>query len=90
MSMTVRELEGVVKGFANHHRIQILTLLGSHPELPVTQIAERLQMDLATASEHIRRMTAAGVLIKRHEGRWAYNRLSQRGMQVLDFLRNME
>ena len=37
-----RALERIVKGFANHRRIEILYLLRREPELSVDDISERL------------------------------------------------
>jgi hypothetical protein len=41
MKKTSRELERIIKGFANHRRLQILELLGKKPELSVMEVAER-------------------------------------------------
>ena len=37
-----RRLERIVKGFANHRRLEILELLQRTPELSVENISERL------------------------------------------------
>ena len=48
-----RRLERVVKGFANHRRIEILELLGKRPEMSVGEISIALEIELKTASEHL-------------------------------------
>ena len=63
-----RRLERVVKGFANHRRIEILMLLEKEPELSVTEIAGCLNINLKTASEHIRRLAISGLVLKRNQG----------------------
>lgn len=84
------QLERYVKGFANHRRIQIMELLSQKPELSVNDIAETLQINLKTASEHIRRLAIAGLVIKRHEGNEVRHKLTDRANAVLKFLRKLE
>lgn len=85
-----RQLERIVKGFANHRRIQILELLEKEPELSVAEIAEKLGINLKTASEHIRRMAIAGLVLKRSEGLNVRHKLTERGETILKFLRILE
>jgi DNA-binding transcriptional ArsR family regulator len=85
-----RKLERIVRGFSNHRRIQILELLEKEPELSVIDIAEKLEINLKTASEHTRRLTIAGLIMKRAEGASIRHRLTDRGRKVLMFLRTLE
>lgn len=85
-----RQLERIVKGFANHRRIQILELLAKKPELSVDELSERLGINYKTASEHIRRLAIAGLLMKRHDGLNVRHKLTRRGKGVLKFLRILE
>jgi DNA-binding transcriptional ArsR family regulator len=81
-----KRLERVVKGFSNHWRIEILELLAVHPELCVGQIGEALQIEIRTASEHLRRLVAAGLVLKRYAGREVKHTLTDRAQQILKFL----
>ncbi len=45
-----RVLEQIVKSFANHRRIEILTLVGDNPELSVNEVAEKIKIDVKLAS----------------------------------------
>jgi len=84
-------LERVVKGFANHRRIQILELLEARPELTLQQMANTLGISNRTASEHIRKAAAAGLIFKQHHGgREVHHRLSARAIAVLPFLRSLD
>lgn len=83
-------LERVVKGFANHRRIEILELLKNKPELSVIEIAESLDINFKTASEHIRRIAIAGLLIKRAAGSSVRHKLTKTGLSILKFLRTLE
>ena len=85
-----RRLERVVKGFANHRRIQIIELLSDSPELSVTEISEKLKINFKTASEHIRRLAIAGLVLKRNQGVNVRHKLSPTGNSILKFLRTLE
>lgn len=85
-----RQLERIVKGFANHRRIQIMELLKKHPELSVIEISEELNINFKTASEHIRRLAIAGLVMKRSDGVSVRHRLTDQGSNILKFLRTLE
>lgn len=87
---TKRELERIVKGFANHRRIEILGLLHTKPELSVDEIAEKLSINIKTASDHIRRLAIAGLVLKRNEGNNVRHKLTDRAQSILKFLRILE
>lgn len=84
-----KRLERVVKGFSNHRRIEILELLGAHPELCVGEISEKLQIEIRTASEHLRRLAIAGLILKRYEGREVRHALTDRAHSILLFLESL-
>jgi predicted transcriptional regulator len=90
MKKKLRQLERIVKGFANHRRIQILQLLDSSPELSLFEIANTLRINFKTASEHVRRLAIAGLVMKRNEGNMVRHALSDRGKSILKFLRILE
>ena len=90
MGKTDRDLERAVKGFASRHRIAILRLLGRRADLSVAQIAQRLRLNVKTASAHLRRMTVTRLVSKRSHGRFVHHKLTRRGRDVLKFLRKLE
>src|SRR6266567_2347207 len=83
-------LERVVKGFANHRRLQILDLLEREPELSVDDIAERLHMGYENASDHIRKMAIAGLVLKRNDGLSVRHKLAPRAESILVFCKKLE
>lgn len=83
-------LERIVRGFSNHRRIEILELLEKRPELSVAEISGRLKINFKTASEHIRRLAVAGLLLKRSDGNNIRHKLTSRGISILKFLRILE
>ncbi len=85
-----RVLERLVRGFANHRRIQILELLHRCPEMSVNEVAEGLDINFKTAADHIRRLTIPGLLMKRSDGKSIRHKLTSRGLRVLKFLRTLE
>ncbi len=84
------QLERIVKGFANHGRIEILELLKREPELSVIDITRKLEINFKTASEHIRRLAIAGLVIKRSDGSHVRHKVTDRGQSILKFLRILE
>ena len=90
MKKDYRHLERMVKGFANHRRIQILETLKKSPELSVDEIATELDINFKTASEHIRRLAIAGLVLKRSAGNKVRHKITPRAETILKFLRILE
>jgi len=90
MKKTNRELERIVKGFANHRRLQILGLLYKKPELSVQEISDKLKSEFKNISAHISKMAIAGLVIKRSEGNNIRHKLTNRGKSILQFVRIIE
>jgi len=88
--LKTRQLEKIVKGFANHRRIEIMNLLSKSPNLPLFEIADRVKINFKTASEHVRRLSIAGLVDKRYKGSKVYHKLSKIGNDILKFLRILE
>ena len=85
-----KQLERVVKGFSNHRRIQIMDLIKRRPELSVEEITNELKINFKTASDHIRRLAIAGLVLKRYEGNNVRHKLTSAGKSILEFLRILE
>jgi len=90
MRKTSRELERIVKGFANHNRIKILELLYKEPDLSVQEISDRIKSEFKNVSAHISKMFNAGLVKKKSEGNIVRHRLSPRGKSILQFVRIIE
>ena len=85
-----RKLERVVKGFANHRRLQILELLNNESELSVQEISERLKSEMKNISAHITKMAVSGLLMKRSDSKSIRHKLTNRGILILMFVRMLE
>ena len=71
----------VAKALGHGHRLEILELL-AQGERSVEALAERAALSLANASQHLRLMRRAGLLVSRRDGKRILYRLS--GSSVLD------
>ena len=85
-----RKLERIVKGFANHRRIEIMDLLKREPELSVEDISEKLDVGYENASDHIRKLAIAGLVMKRNEGSSVRHRLTPRAESILVFFKRLQ
>jgi predicted transcriptional regulator len=84
------EVADVVKGAANHYRLDILSLLAQQDELSLESISEILDINYKTASVHIGRMHRSGLLTKRYSGHFVLHSITKRGTDILKFLRKLE
>jgi rhodanese-related sulfurtransferase/DNA-binding transcriptional ArsR family regulator len=73
----------VAKGLGHGHRLEILELL-AQGERSVEALAERAGLSLANASQHLRLMRRAGLLVSRRDGKRILYGLS--GSSVLDLV----
>ncbi|OGG57815.1 hypothetical protein A2853_04150 [Candidatus Kaiserbacteria bacterium RIFCSPHIGHO2_01_FULL_55_17] len=85
-----RVLERIVKGFANHRRIEILDLLRREPELSVENISSRLHIGYENASDHVRKLAIAGLVMKRNDGPSVRHKLTPRGEAILVFCKRLQ
>ena len=84
---TAKQLERYFKGVANHRRLEILNLVNKNEGITLGQIAETLDKNIKTISEHTRRLVQAGLVNKTYVGREVVHTLSPYGTMVLEFLR---
>ncbi|OHA27176.1 MAG: hypothetical protein A3C06_03820 [Candidatus Taylorbacteria bacterium RIFCSPHIGHO2_02_FULL_46_13] len=87
---TYRQLERIIKGFANHRRLEIMYLLKSQPELSVEDISERLKIGYENASDHVRKLAIAGLVLKRNDGNSVRHKLTTRAETILVFCKRLE
>lgn len=83
---TAKQLERYFKGVANHRRIEILFLIEKNPGVSVAEIADTLEANLKTISEHTRRLVASGLVFKRYRGRTVEHSLSPYGKIFIRFI----
>ncbi len=81
-----KQLERHFKGIANHRRIDILLLVKSFDGITLSAIADRLDCNFKTISEHTRRLVQAGLLDKKYQGRVVSHSLSPYGHNLVKFI----
>ena len=80
----------MIKGFANHRRIEIMDLLRQKPELSVEDVSQRLSIGYENASDHLRKLAIAGLVAKRHDGKSVRHKLTPRAVHILTFCKTLE
>ncbi len=88
--LSYKQIERIIKGASNHRRVQILDLIQENPELSVSEISEKIKSDLKNVSEHIRKLTISGLIMKRSQGKNIRHKITKRGTNVLTFCRTLE
>lgn len=68
----------------------MLELLYKEPELSVVDISKRLKMGYENASDHIRKLAIAGLIMKRNSGPSVLHRLTARGESILMFCKTLQ
>ena len=84
-----RVLERILRGISNHRRIEMLELLSEQPGLSVFDIAIELDINYKTAGVHVGKLTYAGFISKKSAGRKVQHTLTERGRDILTFLRTL-
>jgi DNA-binding transcriptional ArsR family regulator len=62
----------VARAVACLARLRMLTLLANEDEMAPTELADTLDMRLNLVCDHLRRLSAAGLIARRRSGRWHY------------------
>lgn len=89
MATNFRALERILKGVANHWRLRILFLLREEPNLPLIDIASRLDGNFKTISEHTKKLFQSGLIEKRYKGQMVLHSISSLGDRFLSRIKNI-
>jgi len=90
MGKSEKKYEQILKGAANHRRIEILKLLEKMPEMSVADISDETKTNFKTISVHIQMLARSGLVAKRYEGNHVRHAITSRGKSILKFLRILE
>ncbi|TSC93938.1 MAG: hypothetical protein CEN91_61 [Candidatus Berkelbacteria bacterium Licking1014_85] len=85
MNKEAKRIERYFKGVANHWRIAILWEIEKYPEINVEDIANNLNANFKTISEHIRRLALSGLVDKKYKGKFVIHKLSPYGKRFIKF-----
>ena len=84
---TSKQLERYFKGVANHWRIDILILVEKNEGITVAGIADALDANFKTISQHTRTLVHAGLLNKAYQSQAVVHSLSPYGKRFLKFMK---
>ncbi|MFH1759423.1 MAG: winged helix-turn-helix domain-containing protein [Patescibacteria group bacterium] len=84
---TPKQLERYFKGAANHRRIAILFAVKEKDGMTVENIANELETNFKTISQHTKSLVQAGLLNKKYRGRQVTHSLSPYGESFLKFMK---
>jgi DNA-binding MarR family transcriptional regulator len=85
---TPKQLERHFKGMANHWRISLLLAIAKNEKLTVEGLADLLQGNIKTISQHTRSLVHSGLLNKTYVGRTVTHALSPYGKRIVTFIQN--
>jgi len=80
-----KQLERYFKGVANHRRIEILFLIADNKGITVDNISQKTKCNFKTISDHIIRLTQAGLIRKSNRGNRVVHELSPYGQIFYKF-----
>ncbi len=86
VSKESKKLQRIFKGVANHRRIDILRLINRSPAITLHLIAEKLDCNFKTISEHTKKLVIAGLINKRYQGNSVIHTLSPYGKKMVKVL----
>jgi predicted transcriptional regulator len=69
MANTDRGRALIASSLANHRRIEMIRLLQTRGSLCINELANECRIDVATASQHAKRLHEAGLVKKQARGR---------------------
>ena len=80
-------LERIIKGGANHRRLQILFLLEKNPGLSVELVSSNLGVVFVTIASHLQKLHHSGLVSKKYIGRTVVNDITKRGKDIMTLCR---
>ena len=85
--MNYKYLEKIIKGGANHRRLQILFLLEKSPGLYVELVSSSLNVNFVTIASHLQKLHHAGLVSKQYVGRMVVHNVTKHGKYIMTLCR---
>ena len=86
----MKDLEKILKAFANRRRLAIVKYLKKNGEAPVSKIAGEIKLSFKATSKHLGILTAADILEREQRSLYMYYKISSNlkpiAKQVVSFL----
>ena len=83
---TPKQLERHFKGISNYRRIEIILLIKKSPSITLDKIAEDLNANYKTVSEHVARLVQSGLIYRKQNGSHAEYSLTPYGKIFYNFI----
>ena len=83
------DIEKIMKGAANHRRVEILFLLKKSSDLSTDGIVELLKINYQTGAMHVQRLVKSGLVEGYRQGSTLLHKLSPLGRKIMDLLINI-
>ena len=82
-----KKFERVLKGGANHRRLEILFLLEKSPGLSVDQISQDKEVAFVTIAMHLQKLHQTGLINKTYVGKTVIHHLTPYGKNIISLCR---
>lgn len=76
----VKQVHQTLKDLSHENRLRIISLLMEVPELHVTDLEEKLQLDQALVSHHLKVLLRSKIIQIRRDGKFSYYSINQQKM----------
>lgn len=80
------EWEKILKGSANHRRLEILLLLKKEPDMSTDEIVERLKINYQTGAGHVQKLVHSGLIIGYKQDRYVLHKISPLAESIITLL----
>ena len=84
---TPKQIEKYFKGVANHRRIEILLLIEQSGGICLERIADVLKYEIKNTFQHVQKLSYAGLVNKKHNGKMVDHTLSPYGKRFVGFIK---
>ena len=79
----MKDLERVIKAFANRRRLTIVEYLKRHKEAPVSEIAHEINLSMRATSKHLGILFSAEILEKEQRSLQIFYRLASQPKRAI-------
>jgi len=84
---SAKQIERYFKGVANYRRIEILLLIERSSGICLEKIADVLKYEIKNTFQHVQKLSNAGLVNKKHNGKMVDHTLSPYGKRFVNFIK---
>jgi ArsR family transcriptional regulator len=82
MALSLQDMTRIAKALADPQRLEILEMAARAGEIPCTVLFGHCPVSQATVSHHLKELVAAGLLVRRKSGQYAWYSFRAERMQA--------